>query len=155
MERLILIDSVGVSGNFSLGKHLSPSLLSLGAHFLRFRKDAACRILASLPFASPSLQDLILCSALHQEMPGWAQSVQSFTCGGGYSDLPERISRVRQPTLILWGDRDRTLGTQDARRFEGIISHSRLVWVKGADHAPHLSNPKAVAKEVLSELECN
>ncbi len=150
VERLILIDSIGFSGSFPLGKWLSSPLLDWGADWLRFRKVTTYRALEALPFISPDQQDLVLCASLHQEMPGWKRAVMSFTRSGGYSDLAGRISEVKQPTLILWGDDDQTLGIQDARKFESAISRSHLVWIKGADHAPHMSHPAMVAREILS-----
>lgn len=152
VERLILIDSVGFSGSFPLGKLLGSPLLDWGADWLHFRKDIAFRTLELLPFVSPAQQDVVLASSLHQEMPGWKQAVMSFTRSGGYSDLFKQIPAVRQQTLILWGEQDQTLGTQDAQKFEQAIPHSRLAWIKGAEHAPHLYNPAAVAGEISREL---
>jgi pimeloyl-ACP methyl ester carboxylesterase len=149
VERLILIDSVGFSGSFPLGKWLASPLLDWGADWLHFRKDMAFRLVEALPFFDPAQQDLVLCSSLHQEMPGWKESLKSFTRSGGYSFLAERIPEVQQPTLILWGDRDETLGIYDAERFEQSITNSRLRWIKGADHAPHISYPEEVAKAIL------
>jgi pimeloyl-ACP methyl ester carboxylesterase len=105
-----------------------------------------------LPFFNKSQQDLVLCSSLHQAMPGWKEVVKSFTRSGGYSYLSGRISAVQQPTLILWGDQDKTLGTDDARRFQRSITNSRLKWIQGGDHAPHITHPRAVAREVLNDL---
>ena len=150
VERLILIDSIGFSGSFPLGKWLFSPILDWGADWLHCRKATAYRALEALPFISPDQRDLVLCASLHQEMPGWKQAVMSFTRSGGYSDLADRTPEVKQPTLILWGDDDQTLGTQDARKFKSAISRSHLVWIKGADHAPHISHPAVVAREILS-----
>ena len=150
VERLILIDSVGFSGSFSLGKWLFSPILDWGADWLHFRKATAYQALGALPFISPGQQDLVLCSSLHQDMPGWKQAVMSFTRSGGYSAIAERLPEIKQPTLILWGDEDKTLGTHDARKFEKAIARSHLVWIKGADHAPHIDYPAVVAREILS-----
>lgn len=150
VERLVLIDSVGFSGDFPLGKLLTTPMIEWGTDWLHFRKDTSFRVLEALPFVSADQQDLVLCSSLHQEMPGWKQAVISFTQSGGYSYLKPRIGEVQQPTLILWGDRDQTLGTQDAHKFEQTIPHSQLVWIKDADHAPHIFEAEAIAQEILN-----
>ena len=145
VERLILVDSVGFSGSFPLGQYLDASLLDWGADWLRFRQGVALHVLTMLPFADPSLKDKVLCARLHQAMPGWKPAIVSFTQSGGYSYLAQQIASIQQPTLILWGNRDTTLGTEDAWKFKRAIPHSRLVWITGAGHAPHMDAPEAVA----------
>lgn len=153
VERLILVDSIGFSGSFPLGQHLDASLLDWGADWLRFRKGVSLHALVMLPFADPSLKDKVLCAMLHQAMPGWKPAIVSFTQSGGYSYLAQQIVAIQQPTLILWGDCDTTLGTEDAWKFKRAIPHSCLVWIKGADHAPHIDTPEAVAEAILQELD--
>jgi pimeloyl-ACP methyl ester carboxylesterase len=152
VERLILIDSVGFSGSFPLGKWLFSPLVDWGADWLHFRKNFASQAMGIIPVFNKSQQDLVLCSSLHQAMPGWKEAVKSFTRSGGYSYLKTVIPEVPQPTLIIWGNEDKTLGTEDARRFEQAIAHSRLVWVKGGNHAPHIHYPRAVAKAITEYL---
>lgn len=153
VERLVLIDSVGFSGSFPLGQLLTESMIDWGTTWLHLHKNTTLQLLENLPFVPSTQQDLVLCSSLHQEMPGWRQSMMSFTRSGGYGYLSERIAKVQQPTLILWGDRDKTLGTEDACKFKQALPHSRLVWVRGADHAPHIQKPEMVAAEILREIE--
>ena len=105
-----------------------------------------------LPFMGSSQTDKILCAMLHQAMPGWKQAIVSFTQSGGYGYLAPQIASIQQPTLILWGDRDSTLGTEDAGKFKRALPCSRLVWITGADHAPHIDAPEAVAEAILQEL---
>lgn len=149
VERLVLIDSVGFSGNFPVARLITSSLLELGADWLHYRKEVASQVLNWLPFVDPRQRDLVLCSSLHQAVPGWKQAVVSFSRSGGYTHLPQRLGEVRQPTLIVWGERDASLGTEDARKFEQAIPQSRLAWIKSAGHVPHLFSPAAVAQEIL------
>ena len=127
VERFILVDSVGFSGSFPLGKHLDASLLDWGADWLRFRKGVALQALAMLPLADSSLKHKVLCALLHQAMPSWKPAIVSFTQSGGYGYLAQQIATIQQPTLILWGDHDTTLGTKDAWKFKRAIPNSRLV----------------------------
>ncbi|MEM1281676.1 MAG: alpha/beta hydrolase, partial [Cyanobacteria bacterium P01_H01_bin.152] len=123
VERLILVDSVGFSGSFPLGQYLDASLLNWGADWLRWRKSMALQAATMLPFTDSSQTDKILCAMVHQAMPGWKQSIVSFTQSGGYGYLAQQISTIQQRTLILWGERDQTLGTEDAWKFKRAIPH--------------------------------
>ena len=153
VEQLILVDSVGFSGSFPFGQYLDASLLSWGASWLRCRKGMALQVLQMQPLADSSRKDKVLCAMLHQAMPGWKNAIVSFTQSGGYGYLTPQISTIPQPTLILWGDRDTTLGTEDAWTFKRVVPHSRLVWIKGADHAPHIDAPKDVAEAILQAFD--
>lgn len=150
VERLILIDSVGFSGSFPLGQWLFSPLLDWGVEWLHFRKDTTFQAIAALPFIGQDQQDLVLCASLHQEMPGWKAAVMSFTRSGGYAYLAQQIPAVRQPTLILWGSQDKTLGTADAETFRQAIPQSELVWIKGGDHAPHIFHASAIAQAITA-----
>jgi pimeloyl-ACP methyl ester carboxylesterase len=57
-------------------------------------------------------------------------------------------SRIRVPTLIVWGSRDRLVPTTDAERVHSRISGSRLVILPDAGHLPQREQPEAFAKAV-------
>jgi pimeloyl-ACP methyl ester carboxylesterase len=50
------------------------------------------------------------------------------------------------PTLIAWGERDRTIPLEHGRAAHAAVPHSRLVTVPGAAHFPHLEAPDALAE---------
>lgn len=56
---------------------------------------------------------------------------------------PERIRRVTQPTLILWGEKDRLIPPANAQVFAQAISGSRVVMLPGLGHVPHEEDPAA------------
>lgn len=150
VRSLVLIDSVGNSCSFPIGQFLPHPLIELGANWLHFRKQAALTAALALPIIDPMLVDALRCSLLHQEMPGWKVAIASFTQSGGYAYLSERITMVNHPTLILWGDTDDVLGTDDATKFEQAISGSQLIWIHKAGHVPHFERPQSVAAHVLT-----
>jgi pimeloyl-ACP methyl ester carboxylesterase len=65
----------------------------------------------------------------------------------------ERIASLAQPTLILWGGRDRLIPSQNADRFARDIRGSRLVMFDGLGHVPHEEDPAATAAAVRSFLD--
>jgi len=150
VRSLVLIDSVGFSGSFPVGRFLPNPLLELGADWLYLRKHNALAAASILPMMDSVLIDALRCSLLHQEMPGWKAAIASFTQSGGYADLARRIAEIAQPTLILWGEADDVLGTTDATQFEQAISGSHLVWIPQVGHVPHFDQPQAVGTHLLT-----
>ncbi len=55
-------------------------------------------------------------------------------------DAP-RIATIRQPTLILWGTRDRLIPPAVAQEFERQIVGSQRVMLDGLGHVPHEEDP--------------
>ncbi len=63
------------------------------------------------------------------------------------------LSRLTQPTLLLWGESDKAYGVERfARQFERAIPNARLVVIGGSGHYPHESNPAAVARHLAEFL---
>lgn len=150
VRSLVLIDSVGFSGSFPIGQFLPHPVIEFGADWLYLRKRFGLTVASILPNINSMLIDAIRCSCLHQELPGWKNAIASFTESGGYANLSDRIAQVNHPTLILWGDTDDVLGTNDATRFKQAISGSQLIWIEQAHHVPHVDNPQAVVSHLLT-----
>jgi pimeloyl-ACP methyl ester carboxylesterase len=49
------------------------------------------------------------------------------------------------PTLIAWGDRDRTIPVAHGLAAHAAIPHSRFLTISDAAHFPHIEQPEAVA----------
>lgn len=64
-------------------------------------------------------------------------------------DLTHLLSHIRQPTLILWGDRDRDTPVEDARLLAEKIAGSKLVIFSDVSH----NLPLKHADRVYSEME--
>lgn len=59
------------------------------------------------------------------------------------------ISRIAQPTLLVWGAKDVAYSVETyGMRFARDIAGSRLVIVPGAGHYPHEERPDAVAEAI-------
>lgn len=58
----------------------------------------------------------------------------------------ERVSRdahlITQPTLILWGDRDREVPLADGHRLQDEIPNARLIVFRECGHLPHEEYPE-------------
>ncbi|WP_066381041.1 MULTISPECIES: alpha/beta fold hydrolase [unclassified Anabaena] len=150
VEKLVLIDSAGLKGGSPLTKFMFPPLDTWATGFLRSLKvrDRIARSAYKDPsFASV---DALYCAALHLEMVNWSQALIAFTKSGGYSAFRfKKLAEIQQPTLILWGDADKILGTEDGKRFKRAIPHSKLIWIANSGHVPHLEQPKITAEHII------
>jgi len=150
VKQLVLINSVGFSGDFPLGQFLFPPLDYLAVEFWRQRKLQALFLGSTFGNLEPSSIEAIRCSALHLEMPGWHEAMITFMKSGGYSNLVDKIAQIDKPTLILWSEADETLGIDDAVKFQRAIAHSQLIWLKNCGHVPQLEQPKITAEHLLA-----
>ncbi len=64
---------------------------------------------------------------------------------GRFRGLEER---VRVPTLIVWGEKDRLIPVEEGRRLTRRIAGSRLVVLPDAGHLPQREQPEAFARAV-------
>lgn len=69
----------------------------------------------------------------------------------------ERISRdahlITQPTLVLWGDRDREVPVADGHRLNEDIPNSRLKIFEACGHLPHEEYPDEFVEVVTGFLD--
>ena len=149
VQKLVLIDSAGLTGGSPLTKLMFPPLDYLAAQFLRNPKIRQSISRAAYKNKSLASSDAQICAALHLEMPSWHLALIAFTKSGGYSSFKNKLSQIKQPTLILWGDSDNILGTVDAERFNKAIPHSKLIWISDCGHVPHLEQPQITAQHIL------
>ncbi|WP_413198751.1 alpha/beta fold hydrolase [Nostoc piscinale] len=150
VKKLVLIDSAGLKAGSPLAKFMFPPLDNWATEFLRNPKvrDRISRT----AYKNPNLVtlDATYCGGLHLEMPSWHLALIAFTKSGGYSAFRfKQIGQILQPTLILWGDSDKILGTTDAKRFKRAIPNSKLIWIQDSGHIPHLEQPQVTAQHIL------
>lgn len=147
---LVLIDSAGFAAGPAMGKFMVPPLDSWATAFLR--NPRVRRNISRQAYFDQSLvtADAELCAALHLQCPGWKEALITFTKSGGYNFMSPKISQITCPTLILWGEQDKILGTKDAARFKQAIPNSELVWIPDCGHVPHLEKPEETAGAIAA-----
>ena len=150
VEKLVLMNSVGYSGSFYMGRLLFEPFDRIGVEFLRQRKIQALFWGKNLGLIDSKIEDVLRCAILPSLMSNWEIAIKDFTRSGGYYDLEHKIHLVTQPTLILWGDRDDVLGTSAAVKFRRAIANSRLIWLPEVGHTPHYEQPEVVARHILN-----
>jgi len=150
VQKLVLIDSAGLTGGGPPTKFMVPPLDYLATQFLRNPNVRASISRAAYKNRQLASVDAQLCAALHVGMPSWNTALITFTKSGGYSAFKvDKLAEIEQPTRILWGDSDRILGIKDAQRFRAAIPDSQLIWIKDSGHVPHLEQPQITAQHIL------
>ena len=155
VAKLVLIDSAGLAKQPAIGKFMFPPLDTFATEFLRNPKIRQSISKAAYFDQSFASLDAKACAALHLKCPNWNKSLISFTKNGGYGSFCDRLKVIQQHSLIIWGQQDKILGTKDAVKFAKSIPHSKLVWIDRCGHVPHLEQPQATAKEILSFANLN
>lgn len=145
VKQLVLINSIGYSGDVSFGKFLFPPIDYWAVEYWRQRKLQALFWGSNFGNLKPSEVEAIRCATLHLEMPNWHEAIMSFTKSGGYSGLADKIPLIDKETLILWGELDNTLPKLDAQKFRNAIANSKLL-ILNCGHVPHLEQPSTVAR---------
>jgi len=64
-------------------------------------------------------------------------------------DLTSLLSKIKTPTLLIWGDKDRATPLKDAYLMNKEIENSRLEILKGLDHTPYKQNPGLLAQKII------
>jgi pimeloyl-ACP methyl ester carboxylesterase len=164
-ERLALISSGG------LGHDVSPllrgaalpgvqALLALGAHprVLDALSAAGDRMRARGNSKGVYLKAVV--RALRPlEEPG-ARTAFVHTLRSVIDIHGQRVSALdrlylleRFPTLIVWGERDRTIPLDHGRETLEVVPHARFETLPNAAHFPHLEDPDGVARVLRNWLE--
>jgi len=149
VEKLVLLDSAGYRAGVTIGKFLFWPFDALAVEFLRIPKVREQISKAAYFNQNLVTADASLCAALHLKLPGWHRALKAFTKSRGYGCFQEKLSQIKQPTLILWGEDDQILGTDDGYKFKDAIASSQLIWLEDCGHVPHLEQPQVTAKHIL------
>ena len=67
-------------------------------------------------------------------------------------DLSHKLSSIKVPTTIIWGDKDTLTPVEDAYFIHQKIRHSELVVFPGIQHALQMEVPEALTKKIIKQL---
>ena len=80
---------------------------------------------------------------------GWLDAKVAFIMSGGYQGITERICKVTQPTLVLWGKQDKILDPSFAQKFASDLQDARVIEFDECGHVPHLEQSERCASAIL------
>ena len=152
VSHLILLDSAGLTNPPLTSFFMFKPLDTLATDFLRSRKIREAIARSSYTDQSLASEDAYYCASLHLSSPGWQKALIAFTKSGGYGSFVRQLPKIKIPTLILWGENDRILGTKAPHKFKTLIPHSQLEWIAQCGHVPHLEKPQITAQKIIQWL---
>jgi len=68
-------------------------------------------------------------------------------------DLTPLLGTIKIPTLIIWGENDKTLPVTDGYLMNKKIENSRLEIMKGVDHTPQIEAPDLLAQKIIEFIK--
>ncbi len=82
-----------------------------------------------------------------------AATLATFLACVGLPDASDLPARVRQPTLVLWGDADRLVPLGLGRRLMVGLADARLAVIPATGHTPFVERPGLVVDELRGFLD--
>jgi pimeloyl-ACP methyl ester carboxylesterase len=150
VSRLVLVSAAGISS----AETLRAPILTFGRVATAIASNAAARYrsLAARPITRHMSLALV---ARHPRLLKADLAYEGFFKGAGKPgfddalrasldyDFRDRLSDVKVPTLIVWGEKDSIIPIRDADEFERLIDDSRKVVMKDTGHIPMAERPTA------------
>ncbi len=158
VERLVLVSAAGISQ-----KHLrkAPAMV-----IMRVVAELTARTAAKSDkvVTRPRLREVALSSVIRHpsRIPTdllW--EITTYSGGKGYIDatsatlgydFQDRLSDIRVPTLIVWGDNDMIVPTKDADEYERLIPGSRKLLMEDTGHVPMIERAPTFNDELVKFL---
>lgn len=89
--------------------------------------------------------------ALYQKplmVADWDRALWELTLASEESDLADRLAEFTLPVLVITGDTDRIVPTEQSIQLAGELPQARLVVIPQAGHVPHEEQPAAFLEAV-------
>lgn len=158
IDQLILVSAAGITSAdiarrpiYTAGR-IATALVSYGA--ARHRQIASRPKSRHLALALVARYPALLKSDLAYEgffkgagKPGFDDALRACL----EYDFRDRLPEIRQPTLIVWGEKDSIIPVKDAGEFERLIPDSRKVVMKETGHIPMAERP-ATFNDLMMEF---
>ena len=68
-------------------------------------------------------------------------------------DLTGYLEKIKTPTLIIWGEKDKMTPLSDAYLMNEKIPNSKLEVLKNIGHSPHREAPKMLAEKIINFIK--
>ncbi|KAJ6357227.1 hypothetical protein OIU78_005158 [Salix suchowensis] len=85
---------------------------------------------------------------LHCLYPWWKDATVNFMNSGGYN-VSALIKKVKQKTLIIWGEDDQIISNKLAVRLHCELPDAVIRQIPDCGHLPHVEKPNSAAKLIL------
>ena len=72
---------------------------------------------------------------------------------GNYVPLEPELPKIKAPTLLLWGDKDRVLDVSSIEVMKPLLQRPSVVVMKDCGHAPMIERPEEAARHYQAFLD--
>jgi pimeloyl-ACP methyl ester carboxylesterase len=90
-----------------------------------------------------------------QRAPGHREILMSVSMGARAGSTAQLLSRIKVPTLILWGESDPLIEPDAAKKFASAIRGSKLITYPEVGHLPQFEIAQRSAADVAAFLKAN
>lgn len=112
------------------------------------------RLLSNVFSKRPYLPKSVFRVLANRTVQGYSKSVRIFAEIARIDPpLESRLPRIKAPTLIVWGDRDRAIHVSCAEVFRRGISRSDVLIIPGSGHMPLVENARQCTTAWLAFVE--
>jgi pimeloyl-ACP methyl ester carboxylesterase len=85
--------------------------------------------------------------------PNWDKALWELTVASRESGLPDQLGRLTLPTLVITGDDDRIVPTEQSLRLADELPNAQLAVIPNCGHVPHEECPQAFMQAVETFLQ--
>lgn len=131
LSNLILIDSGGIYHNdfvIKMKRNLFKSLAKIG----------------KILFPSQSLRDILYKLTGEKDYKNASPTLRETMKNLISVDLTNILDKIKIPTLIIWGDKDKLTPLSDGKLMNKLIKGSKFYIINSAGHSPHFTHPQKV-----------
>lgn len=86
------------------------------------------------------------------QVANWDKALWEFTLASGPTGLEQRLSKLDMPVLVITGDDDRIVPTEQSIRLASELPNADLVVIPEAGHVPHEERPDKFIEAVEAFL---
>ena len=97
-------------------------------------------------------RDAMNIGRLHCYVQSWKDASVDFLLSGGFV-VSDKVPKVQQDTLLLWGSKDAIISPTTADKFVTVMPRCELTWVEECGHVPHLEQPSFTAQQITQFLK--
>lgn len=141
-EKIILLDTAGVKPSATAKKAFLKTIAKLG------KGMTSVPVLRKL---QPLLRKKLYAAAGSTDYLD-AQAMQKIFLNTINEDLLPYVKRIKQPTLLVWGEADSETPVADAYKILNELEDGKLIVVPNAGHFVYLDEPVVVIKDVKEFL---
>lgn len=107
--------------------------------------------LINLAWHNPALLPLEMVEYYQKpfQVENWDRALWEFTLANHPTDLTERLGEIGLPTLVITGDDDRIVPTEDSLQLAGELPNASLEVITNSGHLPHEEQPQVFMEAVI------